>query len=60
LQKKIYADVKAVLETRVVHDAIYKSGADPVLMSQAEFSAYLKRDLESWGTVVRDRKITLD
>lgn len=60
LQKKIYADVKAVLETRDVHDAIYKSGADPVLMSQAEFSAYLKRDLESWGTVVRERKITLD
>lgn len=60
LQKKIYADVKAVLETRDVHDAIYKSGADPVLMSQAEFAAYLKKDLETWGPVIRERKITVD
>jgi tripartite-type tricarboxylate transporter receptor subunit TctC len=60
LQKKIHADVRAVLETRDVHDAIYKSGADPVVLSQAEFAAYLKKDLEIWGPVIRERKITVD
>jgi tripartite-type tricarboxylate transporter receptor subunit TctC len=60
LQKKIYADVNAVLETKDVHDAIYKAGVEPLLMSQAEFAAYLKKDLETWGPVIRERKIRLD
>ncbi len=60
LQKKIYADVQAVLETKEVHDAIYKSGYEPVLMTQAGFADYLKKNLETWGPVIRDRKIRLD
>jgi tripartite-type tricarboxylate transporter receptor subunit TctC len=60
LQKKIYADVNSVLETKDVHDAIYKSGVEPLLMSQAEFAAYLKKDLDTWGPVIRERKIRLD
>ena len=60
LQKKIYADVNAVLETKDVQDAIYKTGVEPLLMSQAEFAAYLKKDLDTWGPVIRERKIRLD
>ena len=60
LQKKIYADVNSVLETKDVHDAIYKTGVEPLLMSQAEFAAYLKKDLDTWGPVIRERKIRLD
>ena len=60
LQKKIFADVNSVLETKDVHDAIYKTGVEPLLMSQAEFAAYLKKDLETWGPVIRERKIRLD
>jgi hypothetical protein len=29
-------------------------------MSQAEFAAYLKKDLETWGPVIRERKISLN
>ena len=60
LQKRIYADVNSVLETKDVHDAIYKTGVEPLLMSQAEFAAYLKKDLDTWGPVIRERKIRLD
>ena len=60
LQKKIYADVQGVLETKDVHDAIYKAGLEPLLMSQADFAAYLKKDLETWGPVIRERKINLN
>jgi tripartite-type tricarboxylate transporter receptor subunit TctC len=60
LQKKIYADVQAVLETKDMHDAIYKTGLEPVLKTQADFAAYLKKDLETWGPVIRERKIRLD
>jgi len=60
LQKKIYADVNSVLETKDVHDAIYKTGVEPLLMSQAEFATYLKKDLDTWGPVIRERKIRLD
>ncbi len=60
LQKKIYADVRSVLETKEVHDAILKAGLEPALMTQAEFSTYLKKDLDTWGPVIRERKIRLD
>ena len=60
LQKRIYADVRSVLEAKDVHDAIYKAGLEPLLMSQAEFAAYLKKDLETWGPVIRERKISLN
>mgnify|MGYP000905452042 CR=1 FL=1 len=60
LQKKIYADVRAVLETKDVHDAILKAGLEPSIMSQADFATYLKKDLDTWGPVIRERKIRLD
>ncbi len=60
LQKKIYADVRAVLDTKDVHEAILKAGLEPVIMTQADFAAYLKKDLETWGPVIRERKIRLD
>ncbi len=60
LQKRIHADVQAVLETKDMHDAIYKTGLEPVLKTQADFAAYLKKDLETWGPVIRERKIRLD
>lgn len=60
LQKKIYADVRSVLDTKDVHDAILKAGLEPSLMSQTEFAAYLKKNLDTWGPVIRERKIRLD
>jgi tripartite-type tricarboxylate transporter receptor subunit TctC len=32
-------------------------GFDPVANSPAEFSAYIKKDIEKWGNVIRDAKI---
>ena len=47
-------------ETKEVHDAILKAGLEPSIMSQAEFATYLKKDLDTWGPVIRERKIRLD
>ena len=60
LQKKIYADVQAVLETKEMHDAIYKTGLEPALMTQQGFDDYLKKTLAIWAPVIRERKIRLD
>lgn len=60
LQKRIYADVQSVLATKDMHDAIYNSGLQPVLMTQDEFAGYLKKALDTWGPVIRERKIRLD
>ncbi|WP_159917147.1 tripartite tricarboxylate transporter substrate binding protein [Pantoea sp. 18069] len=60
LQKKIHADVQAVLETKDMHDAIYKTGLEPALMTQQGFADYLKKTLATWAPVIRERKIRLD
>ena len=60
LQKKIHADFNAVLETKEVHDAVYKSGIEPVVMTQPAFADYLKKNLDTWGPVIRERKIRID
>jgi tripartite-type tricarboxylate transporter receptor subunit TctC len=60
LQQRIYADVRAVLEQRDTHDAIEKTGVDARLMTRAEFAAYLQRELDRWGPVIRSRNIKPD
>ena len=60
LQQRIHADLRAVLESPAVHEALSKAGVDPRVMTQPEFAAYLKADLERWGPIVRERNIRLD
>ncbi|HSV83975.1 MAG TPA: tripartite tricarboxylate transporter substrate-binding protein, partial [Ramlibacter sp.] len=60
LQQRIHADLRAVLESPAVREGLSKAGVDPRVMTQPEFAAYLKADLERWGPIVRERNIRLD
>ncbi len=60
LQQRIQQDIRAVLETRDVREAITRTGTDPRLMTRAEMAAYLQSEIERWRPVIRSRNIKPD
>lgn len=60
IQNRLYADIRSVLETKSMQEAIDRSGTEPALMTQAEFAAYLKAEGEKWGPVIREKNIRPD
>ena len=60
LQARLYADIRAVLDTPDMRDVIQRSGTEPVAMSQADFAAYLKAELSRLGPVIRSKNIRAD
>jgi len=60
LQQRIYADLRAVLETPEVRAALERAGVEPRLMTQPEFAAYLRAEHDRWAPVIRERRIQLD
>lgn len=60
IQGRLYADIRSVLETKSMQEAIDRSGTEPALMTQAEFAAYLKAEGEKWGPVIREKNIQPD
>jgi len=60
LQQRIQNDIRAVLDEPATREAIAKTGVDPQPMNRSEFAAYLQRELERWGPVIRSRNIRPD
>jgi tripartite-type tricarboxylate transporter receptor subunit TctC len=60
IQSRLYSDIRAVLDTPEMREAIDRAGVEPLLLSQAEFAAYLKVEAERWGPVIRDKHIKAD
>ena len=60
LQQRIYADLRAVLETPAVRAGIDRVGGEPRLLTPAEFAAYLQAETDRWAPVIRARGIQLD
>lgn len=60
LQARLYADIRAVLDTPDMRDVIQRSGTEPVAMSQADFAAHLKAELSRLGPVIRSKNIRAD
>jgi tripartite-type tricarboxylate transporter receptor subunit TctC len=50
---KLNAEVHKVLMRPEVKDAWGKQGAVPIVMSPAEFGAYIKGDIEKWAKVIQ-------
>src|SRR5438067_8918147 len=50
---KLNAEINKVLARRDVKEAWLKQGAEPIVMSPAEFDAYLRKDIEKWAHVVK-------
>lgn len=60
LQQRIYGDIRAVLEQRDTQEALARTGVDPRVMTRPEFAAYLQREMDRWGPVIRSRNIRPD
>src|SRR5947209_8389415 len=50
---KLNAEINKVLARPDVKEAWLKQGAEPMVMSPAEFDAYLRKDIENWAHVVK-------
>jgi len=60
IQTRLHADIRAVLDTPDMREAIDRAGVEPLPMTQAEFAAYLKAEALRWGPVIRDKNIKSD
>ena len=60
VQQRIYSDIRGVLETRDVREALARTGVDVRTMTRTEFSTYLQGELDRWGPVIRARNIRPD
>ena len=50
---KLNAEIGKVLQRPDVKETWAKQGAEPMLMTPAEFKAYLEKDIEKWAEVVK-------
>ena len=57
---RLYDDIQEVLSTPEIQSKIAALGAEPNLMSQAEFARFLDSERERWAKVIRERNIKLD
>jgi tripartite-type tricarboxylate transporter receptor subunit TctC len=55
---KLNAEINKAISRADVKAAWDKQGAVPLVMSPAEFDAYLRKDIEKWAKVVKDAGIT--
>ena len=60
IQSRLYADIRAVLDTPDMREAIDRAGVEPLLLTQAEFADYLKSEADRWGAVIRQKNIKAD
>jgi tripartite-type tricarboxylate transporter receptor subunit TctC len=54
---KLNAEINKVTQKPEVKAAWDKQGAVAMPMTPAQFDAYLRKDIEKWGKVVRDAKL---
>lgn len=54
---KILADVRKVVATDEVQQALKKRGIDPQTSSPSEFSAFVRADLAKWSKIVKDANV---
>lgn len=50
---KLNAEINKVLREPEVQQAWSKQGAEPIIMTPAEFDDYLRKDIEKWARVVK-------
>jgi tripartite-type tricarboxylate transporter receptor subunit TctC len=60
IQARLYADIRSILETKPMQEAIDRAGVEPVLYTQADFAAYLKAEGDKWGPIIKAKNIQAD
>jgi len=56
----IHAEVNQLLQTPEVQAAIHAQGAEPLILSTAEFSQLLHKEYQEWQAIVKNSGVTLD
>jgi tripartite-type tricarboxylate transporter receptor subunit TctC len=57
--QRINAEVAKFMHTPEVHKHLAASGLIPSTNTPAEFSSFVRADLEKWSRVIREAKITV-
>jgi tripartite-type tricarboxylate transporter receptor subunit TctC len=57
---KLNAEIRKAISRQDLRDAWAKQGAVPMMMTPAEFGAYLNKDIEKWAGVVKSANIKPD
>jgi tripartite-type tricarboxylate transporter receptor subunit TctC len=57
---KLNAEINKAISRADVKEAWDKQGAVPLVMTPAEFDAYLRKDIEKWANVVKASGIKAD
>lgn len=60
IQQRVYSDIRSVLDSREVREALGRTGVDARPMARAEFATFLQSELDRWGPVIRSRNIRPD
>jgi len=56
----INAEVNKLLQTPEVQAAIHAQGAEPLILSSAEFAQLLHKEYQEWQAIVKNSGVTLD
>jgi tripartite-type tricarboxylate transporter receptor subunit TctC len=57
---KLNAEVKKAIDRPEIKDAWAKQGAVPMIMTPAEFGAFLEKDIAKWANVVKTANIQIE
>lgn len=57
---KISRDMTALLNKPEMRDKLVKMGADPLLLSPAEFEKFIRSEAKKWGDIVKRTGVKLD
>jgi tripartite-type tricarboxylate transporter receptor subunit TctC len=60
LQARMHADINAALQSKGMAEEMLKAGVEQRPLSQAGFTDFLKRQLDTWGPVIRSKNIRPD
>ena len=52
--EKLNSEISAILESPELRKQLANDGAEPMRMSTAEFGAFMIKELEKWGRVVKE------
>lgn len=60
IKRRLNVAVREILNTTEIKARLFALGAEPMLMSSAEFEAFVAKDLERWTRVVKTSGATAD
>ncbi|MDM0064958.1 tripartite tricarboxylate transporter substrate binding protein [Variovorax sp. J31P207] len=56
--ERLGAEVRKALQTKATREALVSNGADPVGSTPAEFRAFIAREMDTWGAIIKKADIT--